>query len=133
MPGHHGSPLWSPDWPEEPATLLGRSGQRFPRTVDDVLIADAERITAERIDSVAVFRPDPSLSQKLKPRSSSKRGVRCLDAIFTCYFLHGVSALCVAFYTIFFTRPAFQDNNYDYCCALWNTKKNSITVKQPNA
>ena len=61
---------------------LGGSSQRFPRTVDYMLIADAERITAERIDSVALFAPHPSLSQKLKPRPSSKRGIRCLDAIF---------------------------------------------------
>jgi hypothetical protein len=29
---------------------LGRFGQRFPRTINHVLIADAERITAEQID-----------------------------------------------------------------------------------
>ena len=28
---------------------------------------------------------------------------------------------------------AFQGNGYDYRCARWNTKKNTITVKQPNA
>ena len=58
-----------------------------------VLIADAERITAERIDSVAISAPDPSLSQKLKPRPSSKRRVRCLDAIFLCH--HACSPPCV--------------------------------------
>jgi len=38
---------------------LGRSSERFPLTVDYVLIADAERITADRIDSVTVFAPIP--------------------------------------------------------------------------
>jgi hypothetical protein len=32
-----------------------------------------------------------------------------------------------------FTRPAFQGNNPGYRCGLWNTKKNTITLKQPNA
>jgi hypothetical protein len=32
-----------------------------------------------------------------------------------------------------FARPAFQGNNPDYHCARWNTKKNTITLKQPNA
>jgi hypothetical protein len=114
---------------------LGRSGQRFPRTVDYVLIMYAEGITAERIDSVSVFAPDPSLSQKLKPRPSRKRRVRRLYAIFPCYFLHEVNALRVgtAFYTILFARPAFQGNNHAYRCARLNTKKNTITVKEPNA
>jgi len=40
---------------------LGRFGEGFPQTVDYVLIADAERITAERIDRVAVFAADSSL------------------------------------------------------------------------
>jgi hypothetical protein len=35
------------------------------------------------------------------------------------------------FYTMLFTCPAFQGNNHD--CVLWNTKKNTITLKQPNA
>jgi hypothetical protein len=29
--------------------------------------------------------------------------------------------------------PVFQGNNHDYRCALWNTKKNTITLKQPKA
>src|ERR1019366_2862743 len=61
---------------------LGRFGQRLPWTINHVLIADAERITAERIDSVAVFALDPPLGQKLKPRPSGKRGGRGFDAIF---------------------------------------------------
>jgi hypothetical protein len=32
-----------------------------------LLVTDAERITTEGIDGVAVFAPDSSLSQKLKP------------------------------------------------------------------
>lgn len=52
----------------------GRFGQRFPWTVDHVLIADAERITAERIDSVAVFAAYPSLSQKATPRGTLSHG-----------------------------------------------------------
>jgi hypothetical protein len=35
------------------------------------------------------------------------------------------------FYTMLFTCPAFQGNNHD--CVLWKTKKNTITLKQPNA
>jgi hypothetical protein len=76
------------------------------------------------------------LSQKLKPRPSSKRWVRGLDAIFPCYFLHGVSALRLGdhlFYPTLFARPAFQGNNHDYRCARRNAKKNSITLREPNA
>src|ERR1022692_2308067 len=68
---------------------LGWFSERLPLTVDHVLIADAERITAERIDSVAVFVLDSSLSKELKPCPSSQRGVRCLDATFVCHHLHG--------------------------------------------
>jgi len=41
---------------------LGWFSQRLPWTVDHMLVADADRITAERIDSMAVFAPDSSLS-----------------------------------------------------------------------
>jgi hypothetical protein len=40
------------------------------------------------------LRPIP-LDQKLKPRPSGKRGVRCLAAIFLCYFLHDAIRLRV--------------------------------------
>ncbi len=117
-------------------TPLGRFGQRLPWTINHVLIADAERITAEEIDSVAVFALDPSLSQKVKPRSSGKRRGRGFDAIFPCHLLHGAMGLRVgiAHFTQFCSpaqRP--QGNNHDYRCARWNTKKNTITLKEPNA
>ena|ERR1700723_523112 len=43
---------------------LGRSSERFPWTVDYVLIAYAERRTAEGIDSETVFASYASLSQE---------------------------------------------------------------------
>ena len=75
----------------------------------------------------------PSLRQEAEPRLSGNRRCRSLDAILSCHSLHGAIALPRnrPLYKILLPRPAFRGNNHD--CVLWNTKKNTATLKQPNA